>query len=824
MKPSLDRARVYRIFLEALDLEEDLRDAFVDGQCGDDPVVRDEVHALLAVALRGNAPTGIVLPPQLPAQENLSGEIYGRFRLAAAIGEGGMGVVYRAERTDGVQQTVAIKLVSATGSKTSQARFEREAQHLARLEHPAVARLIDAGLERGRAWIAMEFVPGERIDAYCARHRLGAVAIVGLLVQIADAIAAAHRMLVVHSDIKPANVLLTADGSPKLIDFGISTALRDAGAVTAETVGVGRLFSPGYAAPEQVQGSAVTVATDVFGLGALAYRLLTAKSIFPDVSDPISYMLAIGRRDVDLPSRVVAQDGVLPVSARDLRGDLDAILCKALERDPARRYLSVGHLQADLRRYLGRRPVLARRQSLGYRLDKYVRRNAIGVAIAAAFALTLATAGIFLQVQGHRAALARDMAARRGEFLENLLKSADPREGRRDVSVAQLLDAASAELDAKLGSEPLVEASMLGLIAQTDGGLGRYDEALSASARQLRILKASGGSALDIGRALSLRGDLLRDQGKWAEAEPFLRGAVADLRPLDATVDYCEALTRLGVVLMHHNQEKEAEGYFREALALESQGGPELQRRRLDPYRSLAILFAEQDRYDEALAAGHTAVDLARQTLPPEHPDRLSAQVQYAGILSVVGRQAEAEPVFRDVAAVQTRVLGAGHKDTLLTQFSLADNLLAQHRDDEAAALALTTAQGLEATVGADNLYAISAWLIRGNALCDAHPDEKAIAVLRQVVSSRKRIYPNGNWAVESAGVSLGNCLYRAHRYAEAEAILLPAVNALEVSRGPGFHRTQLAYTVLRDITLAQGRTPEAAAWSKKITSTTAKK
>jgi len=818
MKRSLDRARVYRIFLEALDLEEDLRDDFIDGQCGDDPVMRGEVDALLAVAMRGEARTATLLPSALAVQADLSGEIYGRFRLAAPIGEGGMGVVYRAERVDGVQQTVAVKLVSAAGSKTSQARFEREAHHLARLEHPAVARLIDAGLERGRAWIAMEFVRGERIDAYCAQRRLGAAAIVGLLVQIADAIAAAHRMLVVHSDIKPANVLVNAEGAPKLIDFGIATALRDAGAVTAETVGVGRLFSPGYAAPEQVQGGSVTVATDVFGLGALAYRLMTGKTIFPEVSDPIRYMLAISQRDVDLPSRVAEQDGASPVPARDLRGDLDAILCKALERDPARRYLSVGHLQADLRRYLDGRPVLARRQTPGYRLGKYVRRHAVAVGVAGVFAATLVTAGVFLQIQAHRATLARDMAARRGEFLESLLKSADPREGRRDVSVAQLLDAATAELDAKLGKEPLVEASMLGLIAQTDGGLGRYEEALAANARQLQILKTSGGDTLEIGRVLSTRGDLLHDQGKWAEAEPVLREAVQQLRPLDAPADYCEALNRLAVVLYHANQEKEAEADLDELLAMEARGGPELQRRQIDAYRTLAILQAEQDRNAEAVANGRRAVELARQYLPPEHPDRLAAQTQYAGILTGAGRPAEAEPLIREVAEVQTRVLGAGHKDTLLTQWSLASSLLAQHRDADAAALALTTAQGLAATVGPDNLYTIGAWMIRGTALCEAHPGDEGVDLLRQVVASRRRIYPNGNWTVESAAVALGNCLFLAHRYAEAEAVLLPAAAQLEVSRGPRFHRTQQAYALLRDINRLEGKTAEAAAWSEKVT------
>jgi serine/threonine-protein kinase len=817
MKTPVDRARVFRVFLEALDVDPESRDWFLGQQCQGNEAIRAEVEELLQVAMRDEARTGAFLAPAPDLEADLSGSDFGRFRLVERIGVGGMGVVYRGERVDGVKQTVAVKLVSADAPVAGQARFKREAEHLARLEHPAIARLIDAGFEHGRAWLVMEFVRGERIDEYCAARSLSERDIVGLIVRIAEALVAAHRELVVHSDIKPANVLVTAEGAPKLIDFGISTVLRDAGAQTAATVGVDRLFSPGFAAPEQIQGGSVTVATDVFGLGALAYRLLTGRPIFPEVSDPVAYMLAIVQRDVDLPSRVALEIEPSHGAAHRLRGDLDAILCKALERDPARRYASVAALQSDLQCYLDRKPVSARRQTLSYRLGKFVRRNALAVGLGGLLLTSVAVGGVIAQREFRRESLARDMAARRGEFLESLLRSADPRLGRRDVTVADLLDSAAAQLHRKLGSEPLTEASMLGMIAQTNSGLGRFPEGLAANERQLTILRAFGGDAADIGRALAMRGELLAAQGKWSEAEPVLREGVAVLRPLPADAELCAALNTLGSVYAHSNREHDAEATYREEIALETQCGADPQQRLMYPYRSLAVLMDELGRYEEAAAYGRRALELARQSLPADHPDLLNIQTNYAGTLVNVKRGAEAEPLLREVIAAQTRVDGAGHKDTLLAQYSLADLLLGMQRDAEAAELAQSVAQGLESALGPDNTYTLGARLMYGTAICNLGSHEAGLAVLQRVEATRRRILPAGAWLTEAAAVGVGSCLIRAHRYRQAEDVLLTAVGALETSRGAGFRRTQQGYAALRDAYLGMGRPDEASRWSKKL-------
>lgn len=825
-----DRSRrvlAYQIFCQALDRPPHSRPSFLDQECANDTSLRTEVEGLLRVSTDADMATSALrgLPPL--AEESLIGHIVGRFRLIERIGEGGMGVVYRAERTDGVQQSVAIKLVSGTLAAAAQRRFEREAQLLARVEHPAIARLIDAGIAESRPWIAIEFVGGERIDDYCAARQLAPPEIIRLLILLADAVAAAHRMLVVHSDIKPANVLVSADGLPKLVDFGISTALRDASADDAAdtpTLSVGRLFSPHYAAPEQINGGPLTVATDVFGLGALAYRLLTGVPPYAGTGGAIGYLMAVNERDVELASRAAQSAERDQSVVRALRGDLDAVLAKALQRDPQRRYAAAAEVQADLRRYLEHRPVLARAPSTVYRVGKFLRRNALVSGLAALLIVSLLVGGLIAGVQARRAtiqarqaAIARDMAARRGEFLESLLKSADPRAGRRDISVAELLDSAMNALGDKFAGEPLVEASMLGLIADTYDGLGRYPQALAASDRQLALIDANGGSVLEKARALTSRGEVLREQGQWPQGESVMREAVALLRPLKSPAELAPALDLLAVVLAHNGHEREAETTFLEEIDLESRGDASLQKLLCMPYYALGGLYVTQGRDALALSYGRKALDLARQSLPPDHPTLLAFEAQFASTLVANHRPAEAESLLRDVIASDIRVSGADHKDTFNTEWVLADALIELHRDAEAAATALPAAKGLAALLGEDNSYALTAWQVYAVAACNSHQESVGLPIARRVEAARRRLLPPGDRLWLQSASALGLCLFRSHRYDEAESVLLAAAAGLEAVRGPGYRRTQETYRTLRDLYAATGRLPDAARFAAKL-------
>jgi len=817
MSSGADRAHIYRIFDEALDLEGAVRAAFVHERCGANPALAREVMELLDIAASELKDTAALLPSGRPAARDLTGREYGQFRLASLIGEGGMGVVYRAERVGGVPQTVAIKLLRTEITDATAARFVREARLLARLEHPAIARLIDVGVKDGEPWIAMEFVDGRPIDEYCERRNLDLRSRVKLLALLADAAATAHRMLVVHRDIKPTNVLVTDDGRPKLIDFGIAAALSSTSDAREPTADIRQLFTPHYAAPEQVAGEPVTVATDVFGLGALAYRVLSGRAPFSRSTSALGYLLAVSKEQIAPPSRAALEAGMDPAKARRLRGELDAILLKALERRPAQRYASAQDLRADLHRYLDGVPVSARRHTAAYRAARFARRHVVGFSVAAVVLLAAGAGTIMYALQARSVAQARDMAARRDEFLESLLKSADPRSGRHETSVAQLLDSATQELDRKLSGEPLVEASMLSLIAQTNVGLGRYQEGLMANERELKILREHHGSALEIGQALSTRAELLREEGRWGEAEPVVREAVSVLSPLHAPRDLCGALYLLAVVLAHTEHEKDAETTYHAVLDLEEHGDADLKRQRIYPLHGLAVTLADLGRYQEGAAYAKAALGLAQANWPADNPEVLALETTYAGALVNTQRAAQAEPLFRQVIAAETRVLGAGHKDTLLAQLLLSDDLLELNRDAEAMTLALSTAQQLEALLGHDNMYTLTAWNNYATALCSGGREQDGLAVLARVLEARRRLLAPGDRYIHATQVSMGVCLMGLHRYPEAEAVLKAAASGLEAARGSAYRRTQQAYRALRDLYTATGRAEEAARWAAKI-------
>lgn len=814
----VDKRRAYRLFDAALDLPAEARGSFLEAECGSDTALRAEVVELLAIADADAQATLKLHSGALPEREDLTGQQFGRFRLLERIGAGGMGVVYRAERTVEVRQSVAVKVLSADLTHQGQASFERETQLLARLEHPAIARFIDCGTVEGRAWIAIEFVKGQPVDQWCDERHLSLRERVQLLVVLTEAVSAAHRALVVHRDIKPSNVLVTPDGQPKLIDFGIASTLTPAAPGADPTVEMRRLFTPGYAAPEQVLGRHITVATDVFGLGGLAHRLLTGAIHHADAQGVIRYSLAVIERDPELPSVSANRAGCRPGWVRALRGDLDAILLKALARDPAERYADVTELGADFHRYLAQLPVKAHRPSVRYRLGKFLSRHRVAVAASAAIALALIAGLAVYAVQARHVQIAEEIAARRGAFLEKLLASADPREGKRDVTVAEVLDRAARQTDNELASEPLVAASLLGVLATTNQGLGRFSAALEASTRQLTLLNAHGGNHADFADALDNQGDALISLGRPEDAERALREAVRQLADrCDPQGTLAQSYDLLGIALTNSHQEQEAERDYRRAIACYQHLGAPLALKATYPLDNLQVLLANQGRYAEALAAGAQALELARKLHGPEHPDTLTAELNYAESLVNIHRTVEAEPLLRSVLSRRSRILGEEHLDTLQAVNSLADDLNEQHRYAEAARLERPAAESLDRVVGRQHPLALYAWSIYGLAACNSAEGEDGLAALKRTLDGRAARYGPEDWRTQSTAVSVGACLVKLGRYTQAGPLLLHATKVLEDARGTGFLRTQIAYENLRLSCLARGDQACAAQWAQKL-------
>jgi len=632
---SLDRwQQIDTLFAAALERPADERTAFLRASCGQDPSLYHEVLALLAsdteaASVLGESATDFAAPLLPGLQEALGSETdlpagarVGPYRIEGLLGRGGMGRVYLAERADGAfEKRVALKVVKR-GMDTDEvlARFRRERQLLAGLDHPHIARLLDGGAtEDGRPYLVMECVEGEPITAYADRHRLPLDARLALFEQIAEAVAYAHRNLVVHRDLKPSNILVTEDGQAKLLDFGIAKLLGDDDAAhTREGL---RLLTPEYAAPEQVRGEAVTTATDVYALGVLLYELMTGRRPC-DLAGPglLARERALLHAEPPRPSAALVPEAAAARATtperlrRRLNGDLDTIVLKALRREPERRYASVGALREDLRRAQRGLPVEARPESALYRAGKFVRRHRLGVAAATAFVLLLAGSVVALGLQQRqtarerdRAEAARARAEQTAGFLEGLFDAADPFAPERldTLRARDLLARGQAAAERDLAEQPLLQAQLLGAIGRAYTRLGLYAEAEAVLRRALvrealainraalgddhpavafnvarraqiyhargdhaaavedqrealRIFEARfGAGSLHVALAQASLGGCLADLGRYAEAEAQLQASLAALRE------------------MHDDEHPRVQGVQRRLAALyEAQGQP----------------------------------------------------------------------------------------------------------------------------------------------------------------------------------------------------------------------------------------------------------
>jgi eukaryotic-like serine/threonine-protein kinase len=463
----------------------------------------------------------------LPVEPELAGRPIGSYRLERLLGRGGMGAVWLAQRSDGQYAgRAAVKLLnlSLLGPAGTE-RFKREGSALARLTHPNIARLLDAGVtSEGQPYLVLEYVEGQPIDRWCETSALDVRSRVRLFLQVLDAVAHAHSKLILHRDLKPPNILVTADGQVKLLDFGIAKLMDEEqlrSPATALTQFPGRAFTPEYAAPEQVEGAEVTTATDVYALGVLLYALLTLRHPTADPSQtPVDQLRAVVDSNPVPPSATV----------RELRGDLDNIIAKALKKLPAERYRTVAALGDDLQRYLNMQPVSARADSIAYRFGRFVARNRAAVSAITAVALAIILATGVSMWQAHEAGVQRDharaLSARNNavvDFVSSVLTEVVPAE--QPIRIAELLERSQSVL---LGVEtrPDIRAAMLNVIATYFLNAGDAAKAQPVLAQSIELARGSADTAL---RAELLCGNALvaSMQGRSAEAQAHIREALA---------------------------------------------------------------------------------------------------------------------------------------------------------------------------------------------------------------------------------------------------------------------------------------------------------
>ncbi|CAN5182132.1 hypothetical protein BH09PSE6_BH09PSE6_09410 [soil metagenome] len=505
-------SRINALLDQALELPAGEHERWLESLGPDDADRRESLRGLLSSHAQATGDNWLGDLPQLRASALESsdtdsakpGDIVGPYVLASELGRGGMGAVWLAHRSDGqIKRPFALKLPHITWGGQLAERLARERDILATLSHDHIARLYDAGVDaHGRPYLAMEYVEGHPIDIYCREHGLSIDARIGLLLQVAEAVAHAHSRLIVHRDLKPANILVTLEGQVRLLDFGIAKLIEgDFTAETALTQQSGRALTRDYASPEQIRGEPLGTSTDIYSLGVVAYEVLArARPYRLKRATAVELEEAIATADVPLASSTCTD----PATRRRLRGDLDAILQHALRKQASQRYPSIDAFAQDLQRHLDGRPVQAQPDRLGYRAAKFVGRYRLQVA-AASVALLAVLSGAGVAVWQAREARASAREARIESataravqrFLESIFRAnsgdqVDPNRGR-EMSARQLLDVGAERIETELADEPAVRLELLRTMANMYHDLDVHDRALDLSRQRVDIARTAFG-------------------------------------------------------------------------------------------------------------------------------------------------------------------------------------------------------------------------------------------------------------------------------------------------------------------------------------------
>jgi serine/threonine protein kinase len=668
----------------------------------------------------------------------------GPYRLLQVLGEGGMGEVWLAEQTTPIHRTVALKLIKAgMDTKAVVARFESERQALALMDHPSIARVFDAGsTAEGRPYFAMEYVPGIPITEYCDKHRLTIKERLELFMQVCGGVQHAHQKAIIHRDLKPSNVLVVEQDNkavPKIIDFGLAkaTAQRLTDKTMYTELGM-MLGTPAYMSPEQadLREQNIDTRTDIYSLGVILYELLVGALPFEAKALRGAGMEGILRviREQEPPkpsTKIRSMGDVSEVSAknrkeeprsfaRHLRGELDWITMKALEKDRVRRYGSASEFGADISRYLRKEPVVAGPATAGYRIRKYAARHRIALGAAAGLLVLLSGFVVTQAVELHRIKLERDRATRERDranritdFMTGMFKVSNPSESRGNaITAREILDKASKDIDTGLVKDPELQAQMMSVMGSVYDSLGLYPRAELLQRQSLEIRKrVLGPEHPETLRSANLLANVMHDEGHYAEAEKLDRETL-DIQRRVLGPEHPLTLVAMSNLANHvvlEGRYAEAETLSRETL--------DIQRRVLGPehpdtlgsMNNLADDLISEGRYADAEKLYRETLDIRRRVLGPEHPDTLSSMNNSANVLYREGHYAEAEKLGREVLNVRRRVLGSEHPDTLQSMNNLAAVLTNEGHYAEAEKLDRETLDIKRRVLGPENPHTLEA-------------------------------------------------------------------------------------------------------------------
>jgi serine/threonine protein kinase/tetratricopeptide (TPR) repeat protein len=890
-----------RIFELAIAASAEDREAILEFECRGDSALKERIRAMLAGAedeqflaepTLDAAPTTDISPDaeanrraadMAASLRERPGTRIGPYKLLQLIGEGGFGSVFLAEQEKPVARKVAFKIIKL-GMDTRQviARFEAERQALAMMDHPNIARVLDAGAtDTGRPYFVMDLVKGDPIAEYCDKHNLGIEARLDLFAQVCLAVQHAHTKGIIHRDIKPSNVLVaTVDGRPlaKVIDFGIAKAT--ASKLTEKTLFTEHrqlIGTPEYMSPEQAEGSLdIDTRTDVYSLGVLLYELLTGTTPFDSRGLRSAAFAEIQRiiREVDPPKPSTrlsqATQTIASVAARRqteprklnavVRGDLDWIVMKALEKDRSRRYETANGFAMDIRRYLSGEAVVAAPPSSVYRVRKFVARHrgpvlaGSMVAIALVLGVVGTTVGL---IDANRQRTVAELATkgeseqrrlaetRLGEaeatvaFLDDMLGAVDPGAQGKDVTVRAVLDEAAKALSKKFSDRPLVAARLHGTIGRTYIGLGVYPSAESHVRDALAMRQTLlGAEHADTCRALNELGAFLIKSGEHAEAERMLKQAIVDHARIfgkshQITLQSMDNLATLYALQM---RPKEASLLVSEVLRERTATLGKEDILTLASMNTLATLDVDLQEFDESERLFNEAIAVQDRVAGPEHPTTLDLRTNLAWMYySAAMAEEQSHPELKAprlekarelgerTVEAKTRVLGPDHQDTLSSISNLASVHRALKNHVRADELSMRDLEACVRVLGENHPDTITSLANIGNSYRQRGMNAEALPYLERAIRGSRISLPPDSPGTAFALGWYGTALGGVGRYEEGEKALIEACGIMDRSFGPQhdiskqvFRSLGMFYEKWDKADPGKGRGDKAAAWNKK--------
>lgn len=844
-----DWQRVKDTFALALKQPRERRPDFLSAACADDPALRAEVESLLeahdepeSLLENGNFSVASLFEAD---GRGYAGKEFGRYQIIHEIGRGGMGAVFLAERADGeFQQKVALKIIRQSfADQELERRFRRERQILASLNHPNIARLLDGGVgKQGEPFLAMEYVEGEPLLDFAENGRLDIEERLQLFLKICDAVSFAHRNLIIHRDIKPSNIIVTREGEPKLLDFGLAKVLDESFALNyTQTETAFRAFTPAYASPEQIRGQNVTTASDIYSLGVVLYELLTGERPFNFEGKSLEQIIkTVTEFEPGLPSRALwpeeatrARNGREPqkekADASHLKGDIDNIVLMALRKEPERRYKSIEAFAEDIERFLQGWPITARPNTLGYRAGKFVRRNTLGV-IAASLIFLSVVAGIAATVwqartaseqarvasaERDRARLEADKAARLSAFLQSMMLTASPNwntpgfGSSSDVTLIEVIDEAAQRVKTEFAEQPESLAKIQHSLGLIYAFRGRYEEGESqlraAHELSLRLYGEEHPETLqntrDLAGLLMLKGEYDESGALYQKALVIYRKRLDEGKTEGNTLlGFAGTLSDVGFLHRLKGEPKIAEPFLHESLQQSDKFTGSERAVVAIPLSHLGMARYEQGDLEDAEKYVRQSIDEFRRLPGNLRMEAGGSLLNLGKILMAKGDYKQAEVQIRECLELYRQRLGNTHpyKVNAVSHLSHLQYLKGDYAGaEENAAKALELSRQMLPEKHPNIAYPLTTL---GLILTRRGQPASGEKHLREALEIRRRVMSEDSWLIAETEGALGECLREQKRLEEAEPLLLGSYESLKLSQVTEHPRTHSAKRRLTEL------------------------